>query len=209
MGGPLTQLVTDVSRAYPHELKTVYVSVDTHEQHYKDATVNRPWLAMAWADGSSEPEEGQTDDVAPPSPTESFLLAGDDDLDESVVAADATGSSYVRPFSRVYMADKLDVLMTPTLAVYHLPTRKFLDTNVRQSRLRPMRLQNTMDIWLRGEPSPSINLVDAMYTVPWTVAMIVAALIYLVVRLVVGEQASLPSLVARFTETGATYGSRR
>ena len=205
----LTQLVTDVSRTYHHELKTVYVSVDTHEQHYKSAIANRPWLAMAWADGSSEPEEGKTGDDARPVPTESFLLAGDDDLDESVVAADASGTSYVRPFSRVYMADKLDVLMTPTLAVYHLPTRKFLDTNVRQSRLRPMRLQNTMDIWLRGEPSPSINLVDAMYTVPWTVAMMVAALIYLVVRLVVGEQASLPSLVARFTETSATYGSRR
>ena len=196
----LMQLVADLCRAYPHELKTVYVSVDTDEKHYQAATRNRPWLSMEWNDGSSEnPEEASASEDETQKPQESFLLADDDDLDAGVAATDTAGMSYVRPFSRVYMAYKLNVLLTPTLAVYSTQKRQFLDTNVRLSRLRPARVQGTMQVWLRGEPSPSINLVDVMYTVPWTTALALAALVYLIMVAIGGEQLSIAGILQRFS----------
>lgn len=170
------------------------------ERSYEAATRNRPWLSMEWNDGSSgNPEDPSDAPEGAMPPRESFLLAEDEDLDANVVAADSAGTSYVRPFSRVYMAFKLNILMTPTLAVYSTQTHRFLDTNVRLSRLRSMQVQATMDTWLRGEPSPSINLTDIVYIAPWTTIMVLGAILYCLLRVVGGEQMSISNLVNRFT----------
>lgn len=163
--------------------------------------LTQPWLSMEWNDGSSEnPDEEKTEaKEEQQGPQESFLLADDSDLDASVVAADTAGTSYVRPFSRVYMAFKLNILMTPQIAVYNISRHKFLDTNVRLSRLKPGRAQATIDIWLRGEPSPSINFTDMVYTVPWTAALAVVAIAYCLVAMLGGEQMYISNVIKRFS----------
>ncbi|WFD43475.1 hypothetical protein MPSI1_002137 [Malassezia psittaci] len=191
-------IVTEICREYARTVKVIYVSVDTDERHYLAATKNRPWLSMEFNDGSSEPSEEELDQTSQENstPSETFLLADDEDLDADVVAADSAGKSYVCPLSRVYMANMLDVLLTPTLAVYSLEHRKFLDRNVRQSRLRKSRAESTIEHWLKGEVSPSMNWIDALYIVPWTAALAVAALAYLLVSFLTGHRFSISHLLS-------------
>ena len=188
------RLVSDLCREYPHELKTVYISVDTDVKHYEAATRNRPWLSMEWNDGSSlDPDKEES---AQEVPAENFLLADDPDTEEFVVQSDPAGTSYVRPLSRVYMASKFEVLITPTLVAYHIPTRRILDHNVRISRLRSSRAKDTLSLWLKGEPSPSMNFVDILYITPLSFVLAVIVLLYLCMRITMGDQVSLPHLIS-------------
>lgn len=148
---------------------------------------------MVWNDGSSDDPSLESESS---SSTESFLLAGDTDLDKSVVQEDTAGTSYVRPFSRVYMADKFDVLMTPTLVVYHVPTQRVLDKHVRLSRLRSSRVEDTMSVWLDGRVSPSMNVVDMLYIAPWTVVFGFIALLYLLLLVIGGDKYNLQRILA-------------
>lgn len=174
--------VANLCRAHPHEFKAVYVSVDMDERYFAAATRNQPWLAMVWDDGSS------VDADADEGGGESFLLAGDEDLDESVVAADAPGTCYVRPFSRVYMADKFDVLVAPTLVIYHVGTRTVLDRGVRAHKLRYGGEEEAAARWLRGERTPSLSAFDVVQLAPWTVVLALVAALYAVVVAVGGEE---------------------
>lgn len=54
---------------------------------------------------------------------EDFLLAGEIDIDASLSLTDTAGTSYLRPYSRVHLASKLDLIAAPTLAIYHLPSK--------------------------------------------------------------------------------------
>ncbi|WFD33046.1 hypothetical protein MSPP1_004103 [Malassezia sp. CBS 17886] len=168
---------------------------DVTRQYAKDV---KPWLCMEWNDGSSVAPGEDSD--APETETttgESFLLADDDDLDASVALADPAGTSYLRPFSRVYMACLLDVLMTPTVAVYHVGKKEFLDKNVRLSRLRSGRAPQTIAGWLRGEPSPSLNFQDALHIAPFTAVMVLLFAAYLLLRFFGGEQWQIQNLLPR------------
>lgn len=190
------RLVSNLCRQYPHEVQVVYISVDTDVRHYEAATRNRPWLSLDWHDGSSiDPDKAEGEEEELP---EQFLLADDADPDDLVVQSDATGTSYVRPFSRVYMAYSFDVLMTPTLVVYHVPTRRILDKNVRLQRLRSERLHESVSVWLRGETSPPMNWIDVMYMTPWTFISAALLLLYLGLRLVLGEQISISHILKPF-----------
>lgn len=149
---------------------------------------------MEWNDGSSlDPALEGTE-----TSSESFLLAGDADPDASVVHEDKAGVSYVRPFSRVYMADRFNVLLTPTIVAYHLPSGQVLDQHVRLSRLRPSRAEATVERWLQGQASSSLSPGDMLYMAPWTAVLAVLALFYFVTVLVGGEQYSLRNLTAHW-----------
>ncbi|PKI83865.1 hypothetical protein MVES1_002314 [Malassezia vespertilionis] len=191
-----SSLVADLCREYVHKLKVIYISVDTDKKLYDQATYNKPWLSMEWHDGSSE--DAVKDADAADASNESFLLAGDVDLDEYVVHTDKSGNVYARPFSRVYMADKMQILMTPALAVYHVPTRKFLDRNVRISRLRMGRAKETIAGWLAGKPSLSFHVLDAVYLAPWTTVLVVLAIFYSLLLYFGGEQYNVRSIVQQF-----------
>ncbi|WFD35413.1 hypothetical protein MCUN1_002267 [Malassezia cuniculi] len=177
--------VANLCRSYPHEFKAIYVSVDMDERYYEAATRNQPWLSMFWDDGSSaeSDDEGET-----PPGQESFLLAGDEDLEESVVSTDTLGMCYVRPFSRVYMAEKLDVLAAPTLAIYHVPSRQFLDRNVRVQKIRYGGDEELIKLWLEGKRTPTLNVKDVVLIAPWTVVLAIVAALYAIVVMIGGEQ---------------------
>ena len=85
------------------------------------------------------------------------------------------------------------------LVAYHVPTRRILDKNVRLQRLRSERLHQSVSVWLRGETSPPINWIDVMYMTPWTFISAALLLLYLGLRLVLGDQISLSHIWKQFT----------
>lgn len=84
-------------------------------------------------------------------PLEPFLLAGDPDLEDEVHHSDPKGELYLRPFSRVYLAEKWDVLAVPNLVVYHLPSRKILTQHARFDLLKDNKIESTWAKWSEGE----------------------------------------------------------
>jgi hypothetical protein len=126
---------------------------------------------MAWNDGSSLPgqerDDGRSgtgvssaDDDAPPAlyNNEDFLLAGEADIDEFLSRSDTTGTAYLRPFSRVHLASKLNILAAPTLAVYYPKESRFLDWNVRIARLKDGEREETWRRWSNGEGAGSFGV---------------------------------------------------
>lgn len=119
----------------------------------------QPWVSMVWDDGSSLPSEREDGsdslslDAEPEAlyNNEDFLLANETDIDESLSHTDKSGEAYLRPFSRVHLAAKLNIIAAPTLAVYHVDSERFLDWNVRMARLSPGREDATWERWLQGE----------------------------------------------------------
>lgn len=142
------------------ECRVVYVSVDSTHAQFQANTRGRNFLAMEWHDGSNlstdssdVPVPSPASAAAAPSASEPFLLAGDRDLEDEVHHADLPGTLYLRPYSRVYLAEKLQVLGVPNLAVYHLPTRRLLTAHAKIERLAEKRGGGRVDWehWERGE----------------------------------------------------------
>ncbi|KAN0061835.1 hypothetical protein ACQY0O_005828 [Thecaphora frezii] len=184
------QAIAQFSRRHPHEFKAIYVSVDVDEQWYKAGTANKPWISMVWNDGSSMPTE-RTDARTSPSSdeleelpklynNEDFLLANETDIDESLSHTDRSGEAYLRPFSRVHLAAKLNIVAAPTLCIYHLESGKMLEWNVRMSRLTQsqQRADETWERWKKGERSASFGLQDALTSAPLTWFALLLAIIY-------------------------------
>lgn len=86
---------------------------------------------------SSGSDDADASSTSPPTPIneefanapklhndEDFLLAGEVDIDASLSLTDTAGTSYLRPYSRVHLASKLDIISAPTLSIYHLPSKR-------------------------------------------------------------------------------------
>ncbi|CAD6907609.1 unnamed protein product [Tilletia controversa] len=223
-GQPLKEYhktISEFSKRHHKEFKVIYVSVDVDEQWYKAGTKDMPWVSMVWNDGSSLPSErspASGNSTAGPSSgsgsllsdehaalynNEDFLLANEADIDESLSQNDSSGEAYLRPFSRVHLAAKLNIIAAPTLCSYHLSSRKMLDWNVRMGRLAQGRAEETWVRWEKGEPAASFGMMDVIYQKPGTFILSVAAVIYYLLVVFGGEQFNvLGKLVASFTPQG-------
>lgn len=82
---------------------------------------------------------------------EPFLLATDPDLEDELHTTDPKGELYLRPYSRVYLAEKFAVLGVPGLVAYHLPTAKVLTTHARFESLKADKGEATWKKWEIGE----------------------------------------------------------
>lgn len=148
---------------------------------------------MVWNDGSSLPSPNVTNATSPSAPLnnngshddapplynhEDFLLAQEVDIDESLAKTDTSGEAYLRPFSRVHLASKLNILAAPTVCIYHLDKQKMLDRNVRMARLHSHRRDETWGRWKRGETAKSLGITDALHESPIVVILLVFALVY-------------------------------
>ncbi|SNX84387.1 uncharacterized protein MEPE_03096 [Melanopsichium pennsylvanicum] len=193
------QAISDFCRQHPHEFMAIYVSVDVDEQWYKAGVKDKPWISMVWNDGSSEPAERADRTAAPTSPdgdldelptlynNEDFLLANEQDIDESLSHTDKSGEAYLRPFSRVHLAAKLNIIAAPTLCIYHLESGKMLEWNVRMGRLASHRSRETWERWRNGEDAASFGLSDAFQAAPYTILFTLIAALYLAFVWFAGE----------------------
>ncbi|EST05521.1 Thioredoxin-like fold [Kalmanozyma brasiliensis GHG001] len=194
------QAISDFCRHHPHEFKAIYVSVDVDEQWYKAGVKDKPWISMVWNDGSSMPAERADRTAAPTSPdgdldelprlynNEDFLLANEGDIDESLSHTDKSGEAYLRPFSRVHLAAKLNIIAAPTLCIYHLESGKMLEWNVRMGRLASHRRRETWERWRAGESAATFSVADAFAVAPYTIVAALFALLYFAVVWFGGEE---------------------
>lgn len=124
-----------------------------------DHSVTDELVLGRWNDGSTLETPGAPEDepqdpsstLAPTEPLEPFLLAGDPDLEDEVHHSDPKGELYLRPYSRVYLAEKWNVLGVPNVVVYHLPSRQILTHHARFDLLKDGKLESTWAKWSEGE----------------------------------------------------------
>ncbi|TKA55910.1 hypothetical protein B0A53_01607 [Rhodotorula sp. CCFEE 5036] len=196
--------VASFARRHPHQCKVVYVSADSNERAFEQNTRQKPWLAMEWNDGSNmetpgAPLDGSSSASDPSSssssePLEPFLLAGDPDLEDEVHHSDPKGELYLRPFSRVYLAEKWDVLAVPNLVVYHLPSRKILTQHARFDLLKDNKIESTWAKWSEGEKI-DFGVADLAYALRWSIALAVVASTYAIsVR-----SGAIPDVISQWT----------
>ncbi|BGP17613.1 hypothetical protein JCM10213_001264 [Rhodosporidiobolus nylandii] len=188
-------VVRQFAARHPHQCKVVYVSIDQTEQAYEQNTRQKPWLAMEWNDGSNTTSspEGESDTPALP-PLEPFLLAGDPDLEEDLHASDPKGELYLRPYSRVHLAEKWNVLGVPNLAVYHPASQKILSYHARFDLLKPGKADPTWEKWSKGEKI-QFGAGDLFYALRWSIGAAVLATGYLAAV----RSGAIPDLVGNAT----------
>lgn len=212
-GQPLKEYhatISDIAREHPNELRVVYVSVDVDEQWYKAGVQGQPWVSMVWNDGSSLPSPSVTNATSPSVPaeghdgsaqppplynSEDFLLAQELDIDESLAKTDTSGEAYLRPFSRVHLASKLNIIAAPTVCIYHMERQRMLDWNVRMARLHRSRRDETWARWRRGETAKRIGVLEALAQSPGRSFLLAFAIVYWIMILVGGQDWNVSSSV--------------
>lgn len=168
-------MISEFSRRHADEFKVVYVSIDVDEAWYKAGIKGTSWVSMVWDDGSNTtdkttlypaerrlsnsrgtgtklteaPSTKGTENESPGG--EDFLCGGEVDIDASLARTDASGQAYMRPFSRVHLANKLNITSVPTLTVYHLPSRRMIEWNVPLARLHGSADPATWAQWRAGQ----------------------------------------------------------
>ena len=169
------------------------------EKYGRLLTLVQPWVSMVWNDGSSLPAPlsnagsngGRLDGDTSPPPlhnNEDFLIAQEADIDESLSKTDTSGQAYLRPFSRVHLASKLNIIAAPTVCIYHLEKQKMLDWNVRMGRLSRGRRDETWARWRRGELAKTVSFTEAISNSPFTFGVGVFALAYYLLLLYGGPK---------------------
>jgi hypothetical protein len=154
---------------------------------------------MVWNDGSSLPAPsnnersgGKRDESSQEPPSlynnEDFLMAQEGDIDESLSKTDTSGQAYLRPFSRVHLASKLNIIAAPTVCIYHLEKQKMLDWNVRMGRLSRHRRDETWARWKRGEMAKTVSFSEAVSNSPITFGVGIFALAYYLLLLYGGQK---------------------
>lgn len=201
-GQPLKEYhntISEFAREHQREFKVIYVSVDVDEQWYKAGVKGQPWVSMVWNDGSSLPSPNSTNSTSPSAATdddplpplfnnENFLLAQEFDIDESLSKTDTSGEAYLRPFSRVHLASKLNIIAAPTVCIYHIEKQKMLDWNVRMARLHRDQRDETWSRWKKGESAKSFGFTEALANSPGTVSLAIFVAIYWMILLLGGQK---------------------
>ncbi|KAL8283215.1 hypothetical protein RQP46_005993 [Phenoliferia psychrophenolica] len=188
-----SKAVEDFAKRHPHRLKVVYCSCDTSEKAYEGNTRGKIWTAMD--------EDSQSTLPPPPPPSEPFLLASDPDLESDLVdpTSDPTGNLYLRPYSRVFLAEKFQVLGVPNLVVYHLPTGKVLSKHARFESLKGDKGEEVWKKWEEGEGG-EFSFKDIVDKMKWTLGMGVVAAAYVVAVRVGGVEDVLGKLTETLTK---------
>ncbi|GAA5895781.1 uncharacterized protein JCM6883_001619 [Sporobolomyces salmoneus] len=200
------ELVTNFQRRFPHQLKVVFVSIDETKSSYLLNSKDKNYLSMEWNDGSnsgspssttspsSTSEEEEVEEIDEP-PVEPFLLAGDTDLEEETSLDPATPPSlYLRPYSRVYLTEKWQVLGMPNLVVYHPETREVLSYHARFELLREGKLESTWEKWSKGERI-TFGVTDFVYALRWTITFLIISSVYLLAV----NQGVVPNYIATWS----------
>lgn len=201
-GQPLKEYhntISEFAREHQREFRVIYVSVDVDEQWYKAGVKGQPWVSMVWNDGSSLPSPSTANSTSPSAGTddeplpplfnnENFLLAQEFDIDESLSKTDTSGEAYLRPFSRVHLASKLNIIAAPTVCIYHIERQKMLDWNVRMARLHRDQRDETWSRWKKGESAKSFGLSEALANSPGTVSLAIFVAVYWIILLVGGQK---------------------
>ncbi|KAK4055861.1 hypothetical protein OIO90_003116 [Microbotryomycetes sp. JL221] len=164
------------------------------QKQFQDAKV--VFFLFGWDDGSSSISPATKSDSERPEP---FLLAGDSDLEEDTSHSDESGTLYLRPYSRVFLAEKYTVLGVPSLMVYHVGKKQMLTTHARFELLREEKADATWEQWEKGERI-TFSVKDLMWSLRWTLSAGAVAGAYLVAVRYGGATDVVQSMSAQLTK---------
>ena len=153
---------------------------------------------------SLSPSESDRSDLSLPQPSEPFLLATEPDLEATFHLTDPTGSLYLRPYSRVFLAEKFQVFGVPQLVIYNIEKQEVLTKHARFSKLQMtddgQEAEKTISDWEQGVSS-SFTLSDLIYAVRWSLGLSVLAVSYLLAVHVGGMDDVMSKLSSQFTKS--------
>lgn len=169
--------VNRFAERFNNRIRSVYVSVDQSEKDYNSVAQNQ--YSLIWNDGSNFPSES---DTAPSTPTEPFLLATDRDLEENLDTHNH--DTYLRPYSRVFLAERWQIFGVPQLLIYNVAKRSIVTRNARFPKLDldhndGLDAEKLVDDWEQGQ-SGDYGFTDVFYAARWSIGVSVAALSYMV-----------------------------
>ncbi|KAK4700695.1 hypothetical protein P7C70_g5549, partial [Phenoliferia sp. Uapishka_3] len=197
-----------LSCSSPLATQVIYCSCDTSVQAYEANTKGKNWLSMEY--GAPCVLRFEAFEAEPPSTTstapvhtatyeEPFLLATDPDLEETVHDSDPTGSLYLRPYSRVYLAEKFSVLSVPSLVAYHVEKRAVIDQHVRFDSLKGEKGAETWAKWQKGE-SNGWDMYEIVDKLKWSLGFGVVAIGYVLAVRVGGAEDVVQKFTASLTK---------
>ncbi|KAL7421495.1 hypothetical protein Q5752_004382 [Cryptotrichosporon argae] len=175
-------------------LAVLYVSSDTDPAAAARSTAQTPWVRMTFHDNSDFAPLASSDKavVEEVSRGEDFVQAGEIDLGLEKVpfGAEEDPSDYVRPLSRAAVTMTMNAFSTPSLAIYHIPSHKFVARNVRPAQFNPNRVGTSLAKWRSGG-APAFGVNELVWAMRWPLFFAFIAVIYHVLVLVLGEEYNL------------------
>jgi len=164
-------------------LAVIYVSTDTNPGAPRSVLATQPWLRMIFHDNSDFApmgrESGQEVEMEEVSRGEDFVQGGEIETGmESVrIGVEERPTDYVRPLSRAAVTALMTAYATPSVAIYHLESHKFLTKNVNITAFSPANIQRNYHTWQNGG-TPSVRLADVAMAMRWPLIFAVLAIIY-------------------------------
>ena len=152
------------------------------------------------------PTESDRSDLSLPQPSEPFLLATEPDLEATfhLTAGDESGSLYLRPYSRVFLAEKFQVFGVPQLVIYNVEKKEVLTKHARFPKMKlsddGQAAEDLLAGWEKGVAS-DFSFSDLFYAVRWSVGLSVVALSYLVAVNMGGMEDIVTKLSSQFTKS--------
>ncbi|KAG7571320.1 hypothetical protein FFLO_00672 [Filobasidium floriforme] len=192
----LNKDLVNLALAQPKTCSVIYVSVDSTQTAIELVAKNKPFLRMSLLDSSDFAVMESQDNL-----DKKKRVAMDEVLrDEDFITGEEYGaggvnvpfgkeddaSEYVRPLSRAAITQLTHSYGTPALAVYHIPSHRFISTNTRRSQFRADRIGINYKQWLGGSKKTGLGDVWDLIKVP--VAVVVGGVGYTLIRLFKGEE---------------------
>ncbi|KAA1074440.1 hypothetical protein PGT21_005480 [Puccinia graminis f. sp. tritici] len=167
------QHVIELCHRNPHRFKCIYISIDSSQQDFEKSTREKPWVNMIWEDGSNMEEDK-------PAKLESldFITPIEQELVKQILAGKVDQAQDSRPLSRVGLCSGLEVLFAPTLMVYHLESRTWLDSNVSHGAIASKEKRElALETWEKGERL-TLTLMDILVGLRWAILIATVGIIY-------------------------------
>ncbi|EIW67020.1 hypothetical protein TREMEDRAFT_69944 [Tremella mesenterica DSM 1558] len=146
---------------------------------------NQPWLRSTFHDNSDFAplvpyrEGARITELEEVSRGEDFIQAGEIEagVEKIDFGTEENVQDYVRPLSRAATTVLMNVYSTPSIAVYHIPSHRFIAKNVRPSAFNSKNVDNNFRKWKEGGVS-SIRITDILWGLKWPLFGLLLAFIY-------------------------------
>ncbi|KAH9456722.1 hypothetical protein MJO28_006790 [Puccinia striiformis f. sp. tritici] len=170
------QNVMELCNRNPHRFKCIYVSIDSTKQDFISATKDKPWINMIWDDGSNMESEEKPKIIQ----KVDFITPIEQDLIKKIIAGKLDIKQDSRFFSRVGLCAGLEVLFAPTLMIYHLESRTWLEHNVSHGAVGSREKREiALETWEKGQRL-TLSIMDILVGLRWAILISTVGIVYFI-----------------------------
>ncbi|KAJ9112400.1 hypothetical protein QFC20_002187 [Naganishia adeliensis] len=213
---PLHHDLIDIAHRHHKFVSVIYCSADLSPKQAEPIVHNKPYLRMTMLDKSDfaplvpmgtdgdkeiarlEKEEG----IGATMRDEDFVTGGECERGEwkLELGKEEDENTYERPISRAALTMLTQSLGTPSLAVYHIPSHRFLTTNARRSAFRSNIVDTNIEKWRKGI-STGMTWTDIWITARLPIILAIMAIFYQLAVFILGQDFNvIPLLFAKIEE---------